>query len=118
MYAAVKATFEMLGLKSLINDLGGDAGTKLFVDAKATIGMLSRKGLGSAKHIEASYLWIQDKIRTKTVELGKIDTRSNPADMMTKHLDWIKTEKHTARLGGIFVKKDTVDREKKKERAV
>ena len=64
LYAAVKLASEMMGVKSLMGDLGLETGSlKVHVDAKATIGMVSRLGLGSVKHIQASELWIQDAVR-------------------------------------------------------
>ena len=103
LYSAVKAVSEAIGLRSLIRDLGSDAGIRLLVDARATMGMLARKGLGSTKHIEASSLWVQEHIRNKTISLGKVDTLMNPADMLTKNLDNRKIIKHCNRLGCQFV---------------
>ena len=94
LYSAVKAVSEMVGLRSLMRDLGYDARLRLMVDARATIGMLARKGLGSTKHIEASSLWVQDLVRNGVMSLCKVDTLANPADMLTKKLDNRKIHKH------------------------
>ena len=79
---------------------------RIMVDAKATIGMVARKGLGSVKHIEASSLWIQDHVRQKKLTLGKVDTLETPADMLTKNLVNKKLNKHAARLGYRFAVRD------------
>ena len=45
LYAAVKTSSELMGIQSLMKELGDEiVNMTLFVDAKATIGMVSRKG--------------------------------------------------------------------------
>ena len=67
------------------------------------MGMLSRKGAGTAKHIEANSLWLHDKVRTGEVHLGKVHTRDNSADLLTKHLGQELMEKHLAKMGTVKV---------------
>ncbi len=49
-------------------------------------------GLGSQRHIEVQYLWIQEQVRLKRIQVEKVSTHTNPADMLTKHLDEIKRQ--------------------------
>ena len=55
--------------------------------ATAAKAMLSRKGHGRAKHIGTSFLWLQQRAQNKELELSKVGTRKNIADLGTKHLD-------------------------------
>ena len=61
--------------------------------------MASRRGLGSVKHIETGMLWIQEAVRVKKILLDKVNTKDNPADAMTKHLDRQARNKHMAMMG-------------------
>ena len=84
-----------MGIQSLMKELGDQImNMTLYVDAKATIGMVSRKGVGSVKHIQASELWVQDAVRRGVIGIRKVDTKLNPADLMTKHLDKATRERH------------------------
>ena len=68
-------------------------------DASAARGVALRKGLGKVRHIEVSQLWIQDAIDNRKVDLRKVNTDENLADMFTKHVDRHLLERHTDSLG-------------------
>ena len=38
------------------------------------------------RHVDTHTLWVQEKVRSKQIELCKIHGESNPADLLTKHL--------------------------------
>ena len=63
-------------------------------DASAAIGIASRQGSGKVRHIEVSQLWLQDKVMRSEIEVSKIRTDQNPADALTKHVDWQGIQKH------------------------
>ena len=79
-----------------------DVPMELRVDAKATLGMIARRGTGGVKHIEAGQLWIQDWVRRKELGVRKVHTDENPADLFTKYLDSRKVVRHVNRIGGRF----------------
>ena len=58
----------------------------LRVDASAAIAMLTRDGLGPAKHVDTQFLWVQEAIREGRFRISKVSTHHNPADMLTKQL--------------------------------
>jgi hypothetical protein len=87
LYAAVKGEAELLGMQSLAVDLGVRPGARLKVDAKATIGMVHRLGLGKLRHVEVGNLWIQNAVKEKRIQVDKVLGSENIADVMTKHLD-------------------------------
>ena len=63
-------------------------------DASAAIGIAHRQGLGKVRHVDVQYLWIQSEIAQGNVDLKKIHTKANPADLMTKPLNAEIMRKH------------------------
>ncbi len=85
-YGVVKASGVALGYQSLLNDLGHALPVRVWTDSTATIGVCGRQGLGKLRHIDTQCLWIQQRVRDRTVELRKVRGEENPADLFTKHL--------------------------------
>ena len=54
------------------------------VRLRALSAMTARTGSGRVKHVEAQYLWVQDRVRKKQFSVGSIDTSHNTADSGTK----------------------------------
>ena len=74
----------------------------LWSDASAAIGIARRKGLGKVRHLDVGDLWIQDKLRSKDLDLKKVAGVVNPADMLTKYVDRNTYVKHIARINMTF----------------
>ena len=55
-------------------------------DASAAIGIIGRTGLGKLRHIDTSYLWLQQESIKRKLRLNKVKGTENPADMNTKGL--------------------------------
>ena len=72
-------------------------------DATAAIGIRRCKGLGQVRHLGATDQWIQDKVRSRTIELVKILGTENPADVLTKYVDRASMLKAMATLGIIIM---------------
>lgn len=85
-YGVVKASGFALGQRSLFCDLGSDLRVRVWTDSTATIGICFRQGLGKLRHIDTHSLWVQEKVRSKAIELTKVHGESNPEDLLTKHL--------------------------------
>ena len=98
LYAGVKAASEMIGMKSLAKDFGHNMGMILRVDATAAMAMMSREGLGKAKHIDTQYLWVQEKLKSGEFAMEKVHTDRNPADLFTKQLTERVMSGHLARM--------------------
>ncbi len=47
---------------------------------------MHRQGLGKTRHIQVQYLWLQERVQNQELEIEKIGTKENPADLMTKYL--------------------------------
>ena len=72
LYGTVRATSEGIGLPSLMADLGLNLQIEVHTDSTAAKGIASRKGTGTVRHIDVSYLWIQDKITQKQMKHFKV----------------------------------------------
>ena len=73
-------------MQSVAADLGIPGTLTLRADAQAAIGICRRSGIGRVRHLAVGQLWIQERIREKTISLEKVAGESNPADAATKHL--------------------------------
>ena len=82
-YALVKAAAEALGVQAVAKDLGWDMSIQIWVDSSAAKGIASRVGLGKLRHMEVSYLLVQQALRQRKFELKKILGLVNPADILT-----------------------------------
>ena len=85
-YGVVRAASVALGQQALFRDLGLSTTVKVWTDSSAAIGICSRQGLGRLRHVEANTLWVQEKVRSRAMELLKVRGEVNPADLFTKHL--------------------------------
>ena len=70
----------------MMKDLGHELKLRIWTDSSAAIGVCSRQGLGKLRHLDTHLLWIQQAVRSRRIDLRKIDGESNPADIFTKHL--------------------------------
>ena len=59
---------------------------RVSADASAAKGIASRRGLGKVRHIEVHQLWVQEKVMNGTIEVKKVEGKSNIADIFTKHV--------------------------------
>ena len=94
LYALTKGASQALGFIALTRDLGSYMHAVVHTDASATLGIVNRQGLGKLRHVKVQYLWLQEKVRDKTLEVVKIHGPDNPADLMTKYLPAHDIEKH------------------------
>ena len=86
--AASKACKEAIWLARLVGDLGISVEVPtLHCDSQSAI-MLAKNSVFHAKtkHIDVKYHFMQDMLEDKRMELVKVHTDDNPADLMTKGL--------------------------------
>jgi hypothetical protein len=86
LYALIKCVSELLGVKSAVQDWGVQVGGAIKSDASAALGIIQRQGLGKVRHIDCSYLYIQQISAERVLTFSKIRGARNPADMCTKGL--------------------------------
>ena len=75
-------------------DFGDDLEAGLWSDASAAIAISQRSGLGKLRHIQTQFLWLQERVSAKDLQLTKVVGTANPADMLTKHLAKADLDKH------------------------
>ena len=98
LYAMVKCTAELIGIKSMVMGWGRDKSETLYADSSAALGIAKRKGAGKMRHVNINTLWIQEAQDREGVEFNKIRGTSNPADLMTKYLSREVIERHLTTL--------------------
>ena len=85
--AAVRAGSLAIGMRSMLKDMGKVIKKiTLGTDSNAAKGILSRTGLGKARHLHTGVLWIQHYVADGTFTLEKLDGKENSADLGTKEL--------------------------------
>ena len=75
LYAMARCAQQALGLASLARDFGVELSARVHSDASAAIGVALRSGLGGRmRHVKVQYMWIQEAVATKEIDLKKIKT--------------------------------------------
>ena len=87
LHGIAQGCAQALGIQSLCRDMGWSLKIVVHSDATAAIGIARRKGLGRIRHLDVTDLWIQDKIRSRQMELRKVEGTKNCADVLTKYVD-------------------------------
>ena len=99
LYALLKGASQMKGLMSQLAEWGITAKGIAKTDASAAMGMAHRQGLGRTRHIDVQYLWIQDELKQEKLQMKKVKTDENPADMFTKGLKPEVVESYMQEMG-------------------
>ena len=102
LYAMIKTSSEVLGILSIMKDLGMKLQGEILGDASACLGVIQRQGLGKLRHIDTNYLWIQEKSASKELNFGKVWGKVNPSDLMTKYLSGPEIDSHMSRISQEF----------------
>ena len=97
-----KGAANAIGMRAIARDLGIDLEIKLLSDATAALGISRRLGVGKIRHLDTSLLWIQQRLRDKDLSAAKILGTDNPADAVTKHVDYATLLKHMTRRGLVY----------------
>ena len=97
--ALVKGATEAEGIVAIMRDFDSGADILLESDASAAVGITQRQGLGKIRHLAVGDLWIQQRVKDGVLRIGKIPGKDNPADLMTKALDFARMVHLTAKMG-------------------
>lgn len=101
-YGLVSVTSETLGEQSYALDFGVKLKIMVWLDATAGAAIGSRRGLGKVKHISTIFLWCQEKVTSGQIQVGKVHTSLNTADILTKAIDASTLLKHMTTMGFYF----------------
>lgn len=73
--------------------------TKLRVDSSSAKALSERRGVGQSRHIQAKFLWLQDRVAERELEVEKIKGPTNDSDLVTKVQTKAVIQGHLDRLG-------------------
>ena len=76
-----------MGPKNVMADLGIQTTCVMKVGCTAAKRITNRRGHGIVKHLQTRELWLQDIVKDKRIDIQKVATIDNPADLVTMHLD-------------------------------
>ena len=108
VYGLSTTAIEAIGVDKFLTGLGEQVVTEVYGDSSASLAFCKRLGPGRLKHIHLRHLWLQEITRNKQVIVRKVDSKDNPADLMTKCLPNKEShDKHCWRLGLWNVSDDT-----------
>ena len=103
LYAMSKCAQLTASLISIARDSEIELSAVVHSDASAALGIAYRRGLGGkTRHVKVQFLWIQDAVENKELEIEKVGTLENPADMLTKFLLHDALPKHAQMLSLSF----------------
>ena len=83
-YRIVRGTASGIQLPEGFMQFGFSVRLRVLSDSSAARAMTARTGSGRAKHVEARYLWVPDRVRKIQFSVGSIDASHNTADLGTK----------------------------------
>ena len=83
-YSLLGGASNLLGEASTGLDSGVKTENEVNMDASAGISMGSRRGLGKAKHADAQYHWVQERVARRNFRIKKVETNNMLADVLTK----------------------------------
>ena len=83
-YGIVRGAASGIQLREAFMQFGFSVRLRVLSDSSAARAMTARTGSGRVKHVEARYLWVQDRVRKKQFSVESIDTSHNTADLGTK----------------------------------
>ena len=83
-YALSSSASSLLGEVSTAKDWDLQTENEVYMDASARIAMGSRRGLGTAKHMDTQYHWVQDRVAMRYFRLKKVGADKMLADVLTK----------------------------------
>ena len=99
LYAIAQGTNEALYVRNIIleAEFARKVRIEAFTDSTAGKCMATRFGSGKrTKHVELSYLYMQNLVQQGLLQTKKIGTKKNPADLLTKYVstDTLKSRIH------------------------
>ena len=84
--AFVKAFSIGLGAVAMCRDFGKEYKLKVLTDSTTSQGISARRGVGKIRHLHVPLLWVQSKVQSGEIEVGRIPGKQNCSDMGTKHI--------------------------------
>eukprot|EP00972_Heterocapsa_arctica_P103016 15181558-Heterocapsa_arctica.AAC.1 len=65
-------------------EIGVKVVMELLTDSTSARSIIFKRGPGRMKHLDIKRLWLQDELRAKRLEIGRVPTDLNVSDLFTK----------------------------------
>ena len=101
-YGLVSAISHALGEQAMLEDWNIKVEIQIWMDATAGIAIGQRRGLGKVKHIDTTFLWVQEVVNRGRARVGKKKTKEMLADMFTKAISAPDMVRHMEGMGFKF----------------
>ena len=83
-YGIVRGAASGIQLREAFMQFGFSVRLRVLSHSSAARAATARTGIGRVQHVEARYLWVQDRVRKKQFSVGSIDTSHKTPDLGTK----------------------------------
>ena len=70
----------------------------LKVDSSSAKALAERRGVGKTRHVQARFLWLQDRVFNKEMNVAKVNGKVNDPDLVTKVQPKAAIQEHLARM--------------------
>ena len=98
LYGLCNGAARLLWTRNVLRDCGFALRAEVRTDSSAAKGVTARLGAGRVRHLEARFLWVQEKVRSKDLSVTKLRGEVNRADLQTKLLEPARFWELVARL--------------------
>ena len=103
LYALCHGAAHGLALQAYLRDLGLDLPVKIKSDSSSARSFANRRGLGKQRHVQTRYLWLQERVANRHLEVEKVATKYNVSDILTKCCGIETLRRHLTQLGLVAV---------------
>ena len=73
--------------KNILSDLQVGVIVRLETDSTSASGICRRRGVGRLRYLHKKQVWLQDQVAARNVELGRVPSEDNEADLGMKDLE-------------------------------
>ena len=101
-YAMTSGGAHGIHTKNIFSDLQVEVTVRLETASTSASGICRRRGVGRLSHLHKKELWLQDQVAAKNVELGRVSSEDNEADLGTKYLERDRIKKCVTKMGMLF----------------
>ena len=82
--SAPESEFYSIHTKNIFSDLQIDVSVRLETDSTSAYGICRHRGVGRLRHSHKKELWLQDQVAAKNIEMRRVSSEDNEADLGTK----------------------------------
>ena len=97
-YALVRGACYGLGMQAYYADWHMQLALRVHSDSSSARAFAKRQGLGKQRHVMTRFLWLQERVKLRHLEIRCVEGTQNPADLLTKALSRHDAERHLKRM--------------------